>query len=66
MSNAPTLRLPREFSCIVVGLVYHPPQADNNELHDHLVTSLDKILASHQTAGVMDLPLLDKLLNSEN
>ena len=46
-------RLPREYSCIVVGLVYHPPQADNNELYDHLITSLDKILASYPTAGVI-------------
>ena len=46
-------RLPREFSCIVVGLVYHLPQADNNELYDHLITSLDTILASHPTAGVI-------------
>ena len=46
-------RLPREFSCIVVGLVYHPPQADDNELYDHLITSLDTILASHPTAGVI-------------
>ena len=46
-------RLPREYSRIVVGLVYHPPQADNNELYDHLITSLDKILASYPTAGVI-------------
>ena len=46
-------RLPREYSSIVVGLVYHPPQADNNELYDHLITSLDKILAPYPTAGVI-------------
>ena len=46
-------RLPREFSCIIVGVIYHSPLADNNKLYDYLITSLDKALTSFSTAGAI-------------
>ena len=46
-------RLPRDFSCIIVGVIYHPPSADNHELYDCLINSLDKILARYPLAGVV-------------
>ena len=53
MGKTPTLSTATGISRIVVGLLCHPPEADNNKLYDHLRTSLDKILAFHPTAGVI-------------
>ena len=46
-------RLQRDFSCIIVGVIYHSPSADNHELYDCLINSLDKILARYPLAGVV-------------
>ena len=46
-------RLPREFSCIFVGVIYHPPSADSNKLYDCLINSLEKILARYPLGGVI-------------
>ena len=32
-------RLPRGFSCLIVGVVYHPPGAEDNSIRDHLFQS---------------------------
>ena len=29
-------RLPRGFSCIIAGVIYHPPKADGSLIRDHL------------------------------
>ena len=34
-------KLFRDFSCLVVCVVYHPPSSDNNALIEHLTTKLD-------------------------
>ena len=47
-------RLPREFSFIIVGVKYHLPSADNNELYESVVNSLDKIKARYPLAGVIN------------
>ena len=46
--------LPGKFSCFIVGVKYHPPSADNNELYESLVNSLDKIIARYPLAGVIN------------
>ena len=33
-------RLHRGFSCIIIGVVYHPPRADARSIRDHLFNSL--------------------------
>ncbi len=48
-------RLPRELSCIFVGVFYHPPLADNNVLQDYLISTVDKLLLDHPNAGIMIL-----------
>ena len=48
-------RLPRELSCIFVGVIYHPPLADNNILQDYLISTVDKLLLDHRNAGIMIL-----------
>jgi hypothetical protein len=40
-------RLPRGFSSIIFGAAYHPPNADDQILRQHLHQSLDSILADH-------------------
>ena len=45
--------LPRRFSCIVVGCVYHPPDADDATMRDYLITSLDNILRKYPEAGII-------------
>ncbi len=45
-------RLPRELSCIFVGVFYHPPLADNNVLQDYLISTVDKLLLDHPNAGI--------------
>ena len=46
-------RLPRELSCIFVGVIYHPPSADNTFLQDYLIASIDKLLSKFANAGIM-------------
>ena len=48
-------RLPRELSCIFVGVFYHPPLADNNVLQDYLISTVDKLLLDHPNTGIMIL-----------
>ena len=46
-------RLPRRFSCIVIGCLYHPPDADNEMMHDYLTTSIDCILRKYPECGLL-------------
>ena len=46
-------RLPRELACILVGVIYHPPSADNTFLQDYLIASIDKLLSKFPNAGIM-------------
>ena len=45
-------KLPRNISCIIIGIVYHPPNANHSTLYNHLSDSLDKILSVHPNAGI--------------
>lgn len=46
-------RLPRGFSCIVVGTVYHPPNADNPAMLDYLTKCLSAIESRFSNCGLM-------------
>lgn len=46
-------KLPREFSNLVVGVVYHPPRANNRRMISHLCTNLDTLLKDHPHSGIV-------------
>lgn len=48
-------RMPRTVSHILIGVVYHPPDADNKTTTDHLVDAVDIIMKRHPNAGVIIL-----------
>ena len=46
-------KLPRKFSCILVGCIYHPPDADDMSMHDYLITCVDNIFRKYPYAGII-------------
>lgn len=46
-------RLPRGFSCIIAGLVYHPPGADASLIRDHLFNSLTAAEAQYPNCAIL-------------
>lgn len=46
-------RLPRAISSLTVGVIYHPPNADNFHTYTHISTSLDQILQKHPETGII-------------
>ena len=48
-------RMPRTVSHILIGVVYHPPDADNRTTTDHLVDAVDTVMKRHPNAGVIIL-----------
>ena len=46
-------RLPRRFSCIIAGVIYHPPKADGPLLPDHLLPSLALMEARYPNCGLL-------------
>ena len=46
-------RLPRQYSCIMLACVYHPPDDDNGYKREHMTTSLDTSLRCHPDCGVI-------------
>ena len=46
-------RLPRGFSCLIIGIIYHPPQDDDAIFTEHLISSLDAALNKYPNAGIM-------------
>ena len=45
--------LPRRFSPIIIGSVYHPPSADHRYLIDHIVNTFDRIKMDHPHCGII-------------
>ena len=37
-------KLPKQYSCIIIACIYHPPNADNGSMREYMTTSLDSIL----------------------
>jgi len=46
-------KLPRQFSCIIIACIYHPPDSDNISMRDYLITCMDTILRKHPNCGVI-------------
>ena len=46
-------RLPRGIPCIIIGTLYHPPSANNQEILDHLLKCLSKIESRFPNSGVI-------------
>lgn len=59
-------RMPRTVSHILIGIIYHPPGAENTAMTDHIVETADLILKQHPYAGIIILGdvnhLHDKIL----
>ena len=51
--NVRPRRLPRGFSSIIIGVVYHPPGADNESMRDYIRDCLTKIKALHPNCGII-------------
>ena len=54
-------RLPRGYSCIIIGVVYHPPDANNNDILVYLKTSTEYIEANYTNYGIILLGDFNKL-----
>ena len=47
------IRLPRGFSCVITGTVYHPPSVDDKRIVDYLLKSLTEIEGRHPSCGIL-------------
>ena len=45
--------MPRNFSHILVGVIYHPPGACDLITINHIITSIDDTIKKHSHTGVM-------------
>ena len=57
--------MPRKFSHILIGVVYHPPGACDLTTTNHVINSIDDILKIHAQAGVMLLGDFNKLNDTQ-
>lgn len=57
--------MPREVSHILIGVIYHPPKADNAKMIDHLISSLDTTTRDHPHAGIILLGDFNQLPDSQ-
>ena len=46
-------RLPRKYSCILVGCLYYTHQTDFLEMREHVITAIDTITRKHPDCGVV-------------
>ena len=46
-------KLPRRFSNIVVGCIYHPPDAEDGPMQEYLIKCVDHIFRKYSDAGVI-------------
>ena len=46
-------KLPRQFSILLIGVVYHPPNANNREMLRHISSCIDAIMKDHPFAGII-------------
>ena len=45
--------MPRKVSHIIIGVIYHPPDASSWPMTSHIINSINSILQQHPHAGVM-------------
>ena len=53
--------MPRFETHLLVGLVYHPPGANNTNMNEYLVSSIDSFSRSHPSCGVIALGDLNRI-----
>ena len=46
-------RLPRQFYCIVLACIYHPPGANSDIMRNHIINGIDCMTRKHPDCGVM-------------
>ena len=46
-------KLPRQFSTLVYGVLYHPPGANNRQMLSHITFNLDNILKDYPQTGIV-------------
>ena len=46
-------RLPRKFSCILVGCLYYTQQTDFLQMREHVITGIDTVTRKHPDCGVV-------------
>ena len=46
-------RLPRKFSCILVGCLYYTHQTDFLQMREHVITGIDSVTRKHPDCGVV-------------
>lgn len=54
-------RLPRGFSDIIVGLIYHPPSSNNSLISNYLMTSLSAVESTYPGVAIILLGDFNKL-----
>ena len=47
------VRMPREFTHITVGVVYHPPKSNDWDMSQHLTDCVDRILQKYPRSGIL-------------
>mgnify|MGYP001548856308 CR=1 FL=1 len=45
--------MPREVTHLYICAVYHPPKANNAEMTDYLISTMDQITRTHPNAGIL-------------
>ena len=45
--------LPREFSCIIAAVIYHPPRSDKRSIREHLFSSLTLMESKYPNCGIL-------------
>ena len=48
-------RMPRDIPCLTIAGIYHPPNANNRDMGDHLNSGIDSIASTHPLSGFMIL-----------
>ena len=57
--------MPREVTHITIGAIYHPPKANNAEMLDYLVSTMDEVTRIHPHCGIMLLGDFNQLPDSQ-
>ena len=57
--------MPREVTHITVGAIYHPPKANNAEMLDYLVSTMDEVTRTHPHCGILLLGDVNQLPDSQ-
>jgi len=57
-------RMPRWLSHILVGVVYHPPNANSHTMVEHIVNCIDEVTRAHPNTGVAVVGDFNRLQDS--